>query len=298
MRRHLPPLNALKAFDAAARHLSVTAAADELCVTQGAVSKQIRQLESALGVGLFERKPNGITLTEAGAQYLPFVSAALDSLDSATEQLQRGTRQRERLLLSVTPSFTSSWLISRIHAFEQQHPHLQVDLITGDGRPDFSGTEVDLAIRCLRPERAGQYHRLLLSERLLLVASPDLLACTPVQQPVDILQHRLLTQVTRPGMWDEFLHTLGLDGSPARHGAGFEHFFMSIKATEEQLGLGLVPDFLAQESINEGRLINPLGLSMMSGFAYYLFCPGYKVELLKVIQFRDWLAQELISAPL
>ena len=298
MRRFLPPLNSLKAFEAAARHLSVTTAAEELCVTQGAVSKQIRQLESRLGVGLFERRANGILLTEAGQQYLPFVTAALDSLDSATEQLQRGTRQRERLLLSVTPSFTSSWLISRIHDFEQQYPHLQVDLISGDGKPDFAGTEVDMAIRCLLPERAGQYHRVLISERLMLVAAPDLLKMKPIQQPLDLLQHRLLTQVTRPGMWDEFLQQLGLEATHATYGAGFEHFFMSIKAAEEGLGLGLIPDFLAQESISKGQLVNPLGLSVMSGFAYYLFCPGYKAELLKVIQFRDWLAQELLSAPL
>lgn len=298
MRRYLPPLNALKAFEAAARHLSVTAAAEELCVTQGAVSKQIRQLESRLGTGLFERRANGIVLTDAGQQYLPFVSAALDSLDMATEQLQRGKQKRERLLLSVTPSFTSSWLISRIHDFENLYPSLQVDLLSGDGRPDFSGTEIDIAIRCLHPDRANHYHRLLLSERLLLLASPELLERKAIQQPLDLLQHRLLTQVTRPGMWDEFLATLGLDGEQAQHGAGFEHFFMSIKAAEEGLGIGLVPDFLAQESISKGRLVNPLGLSLMSGFAYYLFCPGYKSELLKVVQFRDWLAQELVSAAL
>lgn len=296
MRRHLPPLNSLKAFEAAARLLNVTAAAQELCVTQGAVSKQIRQLESRLNIGLFERRPNGIVLTVAGQQYLPFVSAALDSLDTATEQLKRGGHQRERLLLSVTPSFTSSWLISRIHDFEQQFPHIQVDLISGDGKPEFSGSEVDLAIRCLLPERAGQYHRVLLNERLLLVASPELLAGRVMQQPLDVLQHRLLTQTTRPGMWDEFLQQLGIEGMQAHHGAGFEHFFMSIKAAEESLGLGLIPDFLAQESISKGQLVNPLGLSVMSGFAYYLFCPGYKAEQLKVMQFRDWLAQELLSA--
>jgi len=295
MRRYLPPLNALKSFEAAARLLSVTDAAEELCVTQSAVSKQIRQLEQHLEQALFERKAKGIELTAAGRQYLPFVTAALDSLDSATEQLQLGATRKERLLLSVTPSFSSSWLISRIQAFEQDYPGLQVDLLSGDGKPDFAGTDIDSAIRCLPIGRENYQARLLLSERLLLVASPGLLESKPVTQPLDILQHRLLAQVTRPGMWDEFLQQLALDEQSKQLGAGFEHFFMSIKAAEEGLGLGLIPDFLAHESIHAGRLVNPLGLSIQSGFGYYLLCPGYKSGLRKVLLFREWLAQALLA---
>ena len=294
MRNALPPLNALKSFEATARHGSISKAAQELFVTQSAVSKQIKQLESSLGLALFIRKGQGVVLSEPGEQYLPVVSAALDSLNSASEALRKNPDQ-QRLKLDITPSFSNIWLIPRLHSFEQQQGNIRVELEIGDGQPDFSDTQADLAIRCLaEPPSSGGFGQLC-QERLVLVASPALLARQPLDYPEQLLQQRLLVQTTRQRMWDSFLAELGVDYHSAQHGMGFQHFFMSLRAAQEGLGVALIPDFLAADSLARGYLVNPLGLSQQSDFSYYWLSPGYKLQLAKVEMFQHWLAEQFSS---
>ncbi|EPJ50205.1 MAG: hypothetical protein OFPI_20620 [Osedax symbiont Rs2] len=298
MRDYLPPMQSLRSFEAAARLSSISKAAAELCVTQGAVSKQIKLLETFLSIALFTRGPSGVSLTAAGRNYFSSVSTALNQLNSSAEQLQNSPIQQQ-LLLDVIPSMTNIWLIPRIHSFEQRYPHLKVDLITGDGEPDFNLSQADISIRCLLPNNANGHILELAREKLLLVAAPQMLARQPIHVISDILQHRLLKQNTRPQLWDNFLQQQQFQpsqrpaGSKINFGIGFQHFFMSLKAAEEGLGLALIPDFLAASSIAEKRLINPLAISLETDYRYYLFSPSYKVELRKTIEFRQWLQGEL-----
>jgi len=296
MLKDIPPMQALKCFAAAARHLSISKAGDELCITQGAVSKQIKQLESLLGIALFIRTPKGLHLTDAGRQYFESVTQSLNILANACVTLQ-SVPEKQQLLIDVIPSMSHIWLIPRIHSFETRFKHLQLDLISGDGEPNFNSTQADLSIRSLNRKSATKDAIELFDERLLLVASPVLLEQSPINTIVDIFQHKLLVQNTRPLMWQRFIdeqyRKLDKDQSPFHVGIGFQHFFMSLKAAQEGLGLALIPDFLAQESLDNGVLINPLQLSMHSEYSYYLLSPSYKAQLSKVQLFSQWLIEEV-----
>ncbi|EPJ46751.1 MAG: hypothetical protein OFPII_18420 [Osedax symbiont Rs1] len=294
MRDYLPPMQALKSFAAAARLSSVSKAAKELCVTQGAVSKQIKLLEAFLSVPLFIRSAKGICLTTEGQLYLPTVIKVLSELNNSGESLQRNPKQQQ-LLLDVIPSMSNIWLIPRIHSFEDRYPHLKVDLINGDGSPDFNLSQADICIRCLLPAAALANSIELFKERLILVGAPQLIEKTSIRQPTDILQHRLLLQNTRPLMWNNFLIDQQLSTEELNLGMGFQHFFMALKAAEEGLGLALIPDFLASQSIQQGKLVNPLALSIETDYGYYLISPSYKTQLRKTQEFISWLQQELIE---
>jgi len=299
MLKDIPPMQALKCFAAAARHLSISKAGDELCITQGAVSKQIKQLESLLGIALFIRTPKGLHLTDAGRQYFESVTQSLNILANASATLQSDP-EKQQLLIDVIPSMSHIWLISRIHSFETRFKHLQLDLISGDGEPNFNSTQADLSIRSLNRKSAAKDAIELFNERLLLVASPVLLKQSPIKTIEDIFQHKLLVQNTRPLLWQRFIDEqdreidTNKEPSSLHLGIGFQHFFMSLKAAQEGLGIALIPDFLAQESLDKGVLINPLQLSMHSEFSYYLLSPSYKAQLSKVRLFSQWLIEEVI----
>lgn len=298
MRRNLPPLNAVKAFEIAARRLSFTQAADELSVTQSAVSKQVRILEDFLGAQLFERRPEGLCLTATGSRYLAAVSLAMDSLDQATTQVKGALDGKQNLRLDMLPSLSSIWLIPRLSDLESSYPNLNVELVTGEGVPDFAASEADLAIRCFSRERAPANASLLLTERLLLVGSAELLKQQPVQGLQDIGQHKLLAQTTRPEMWKQFFRQHNLNPSLIKTGIASQHFFMSLQSVKEGLGLALLPDFLVQQELQQGSLIAPMGLSMSSGFGYYMISPNHKRHQLKVRQFSQWLVDNLVSSQL
>ncbi len=296
MRRHLPPLNALKTFESAARHLSFTAAAEELCVTQSAVSKQIKQLELYLELRLFERQPVGLQLTAKGERYLTSISGAMDAIDQATAEVTGSGKATLRV--DMLPSFSSIWLIPRLQQFEQRYPELNVELVTGEGIPDFVASEADLAIRCFQQAKAPSKATLLLPERLLLVASVERLQQRPIHALSDIPHHKLLAQTTRPAMWQSFFQQLNLETELVDTGIAAQHFFMCLQSVKEGLGLGLLPDFLVQRELEAGRLVSPLGLSMVSGFGYYLVTPEHKRQQPKVRQFSQWLVDGLVHSQL
>ncbi len=295
MPRRLPPLNAVKAFEAAARHLSFTKAAEELNVTQGAISKQIRILESFLDTPLFERHAGGIALTEAGHQYMPVVAGVFDTLAYATRNLKDQVDASEPLLLNVIPSFASIWLLPRLNSFYERYPTIQVDIVTGDGQMNFANTNADVAIRCLHRDRAPLHAERILEEHLMVVAAPNLLEEKPIITPADLLQHRLLPHSTRPGQWSRVLESFGVNPELGNYGAGWEHFYMTLQAVRAGLGVGLVPDFLAEEAIRCGDLVNVLGVTIKSDYEYYWLCPGYKAGLHKVHVFHRWLLENLRS---
>lgn len=291
---NLPPIQALRSFEAAARLSSISLAALELCVTQGAVSKQVKQLEAMMGIALFIRSTKGLYLTEQGQSYFNSVVQSLNILSLAGDSLRCEPRQQQ-LLIDVIPSMSHIWLIPRIHSFEARFGHLKVDLICGDGDPDFNHSQADLSIRSFNVDAVPAASIELFSERLVLVAAPTLLKESPIAKLEDLLVHKLLQQNTRLQMWRRFFaeQKLNVADGQLTFGIGFQHFFMSLKAAEEGLGIALIPDFLARQSIAKGLLVNPLQLQMDSEYRYYLLSPSYKTKLNKVQLFNQWIIKEI-----
>jgi len=291
--RHLPPLNALRAFEAAARHLSFSQAAEELSVTQSAISKQVSLLESHLEVILFERQASRVRLTKQGATYLPSVTAAFDTLAEATREVAIKRGGQQTLNLDVIPSFASLWLIPRLQGFHQAHSNIEVELTAGDGPIQFANSKADLAIRCLPAHLAQGSARLLFKEKLLLVATNDFLTDNPISKPKDLLQQRVIPQTTRPALWDQFLEAQGYKRHNLQFAIRSEHFFISLQSVMASLGLGLLPDFLIQQQLQSGQLCHVMQLSYHTDYGYFALSPGYKTNLHKVQRFVNWLEMQI-----
>ena len=209
MHRRLPPLNALKAFEAAGRHGSFTLAAEELRVTHGAVSRHVQALEAWLGVPLFERHNRRVVLTEAGRSYLAEIGAALDRVALATaRQLERG--QARVLHVNTLATFTLRWLIPRLHAFQRAHPAIEVRLTTSTVPLAELAGPYDVAIRGGPDSRPGHVGQEFLTEERIPVCSPALLARLPLADPSQLARHTLLHAATLPGIWPQWLAAAGV----------------------------------------------------------------------------------------
>ncbi|MDG3084943.1 LysR substrate-binding domain-containing protein [Vibrio hannami] len=289
----LPSIKALRTFMAVASTMNFSKAADELAISQGAVSKQIATLERQLGQPLFHRHINGIELTNAGKRYLPKVSEALQIIQSSTANVLQSDKERDLLTINVTPSFASLWLIEKIEEFTKLYPHIQISIKTGDGPVKNSNSDHDVFIRCLPLSQHYEHARLLQKEILLLVASPSLMKKNPIRKQEDLARHDFIPQVTRPQLWEQFKSELKLDSEPDYRKVGYEHFFMSLTAVMDNRGLALLPDFMVKPMQKKGQLVNPLQMSMTSLFGYYVIVPSYKRGLRKVYDFENWLNSEL-----
>ncbi len=287
----LPSLNALRAFAAAGRHLSFTRAAEELRVTQGAVSRLVKQLEEDLGVVLFHRGPRGLELTEMGAAYLPALSDAFERLAAATRLVARSGRPANRLTITTLPTFAMRWFMPRLADFQRQHPEIAVDVTSADRPIDFAREAIDVGIQYgggdWPDDLAAEF---LFPETVILVGAPSLLKSRPVKKPEDVKRHTLLTHSTRPEAWAEWFTSAGLKQQQSRRGPAFEHFFMSIEAAVNGLGLALVPDFYVAGELREGRLIEPLpGQRVQRRGGYYLLHLRGREREPSIRAFRDWL---------
>ena len=289
MHRNLPTMSALKAFEASARSLSFSRAAEELFVTQGAVSKQVQQLEQLLDHNLFERLPSGLRLTAAGERYYPPVCQALEILQSHTAQLRQTDRQAAVVSLDISPSLSSLWLIPRLADFNAAQPQIHLDIRAGDGPLNPRTLDADLAIRCLP---LGNYadSRLLMPETLLLIANSNQPASATLDDPAALFQQPLIPHLTRPQLWLSLLADQFPDATEnLQFGPGFQHFYMTLEAVLHGAGLGLIPDFLAQSALARGEVVNPMGIRFASGYGYYLLLPPHKAALEKNGRVRDWL---------
>src|SRR6266496_3982445 len=217
MLRRLPPLNALKAFEAAARSESFTRAAEELCVTQGAVSHQVKALEARLGVKLFNRERQRLVITEAGRDYLAVVRDALDRIAVGTERLIQ--RQSSGVLtISTSPDFAAKWLVHRLGRFAEAHPHIDLRVSATMHHVDFAREEIDLAVRHGDGHWAGLDVVRLCSEELFVVCSPKLLSGRPrLRNPSDLLKFPLLHLDDRKD-WARWLETAGMEDAKVSHG--------------------------------------------------------------------------------
>ena len=292
-RPHLPSLGALAAFEAAARHGSFTRAAEELALTQGAVSRQVAGLEAQIGVRLFERVRQRVALTPAGAAYAVEVRAALRALSSATLNVMAFRGAGGVLNLAILPTFGTRWLIPRLPRFTEAHPNVTINFATRVRPFDFAREGHDAAIHFGGPTWPGARLHRLMGETIVPVASPALVARHGLTTPADVLAAPLLQQATRPRAWEQWLVENGLDPARATPGPRFEQFAMVAQAAQAGLGLAILPRFLVEDELRTGVLVAPFDAPSRSEEAYWLVYPEEKADLPAVAAFREWLLAEV-----
>ncbi|MFQ5993919.1 MAG: transcriptional regulator GcvA [Acidiferrobacterales bacterium] len=297
MIHRLPPLNALRAFAAAGRHLSFSRAAQELHVTPAAVSHQIKALEDYLGVSLFQRLNKALRLTEAGQACLPGVREGFERLSDAVEAVKAREAQRP-LTVSVAPSFAAKWLVPRLDRFRESHPGIDVRIDATHRLVDLAREDVDFGIRYGTGQYPGMHVERLLAEEVFPVCSPRLLhRAHPLRLPADLRWHTLL-HVARPVHdemepdWRMWLHAAGVDNVDAARGPQFSIASMAVQAAIEGQGVALAGRVLVTDDLVAGRLVRPFDLGFPVSFAYYLVCPTAGAEKQRVIAFREWLISE------
>jgi LysR family glycine cleavage system transcriptional activator len=292
MSRRLPPLNALPDFEAAARHLSFTKAAEELNVTHGAVSRQVKSLEEYLGVPLFRRLNRALRLTGEGQAYARSVRELLDALAEATRRTRK-TRETRGLTVSTTYSFTSGWLVPRLGRFRALHADIDVRLQANDQVIDFARDNVDLAIRYGRGQYPGLAAERLMGDDYAPVASPALLKGKhALKKPADLRHHVLLHEESNEVDWRMWLMAAGVEGVDASRGPIFSHSTMSIQAAIRGEGVALGRTALIEEELAAGQLVRLFALRLKADMAYYVVCPARALERPAVRAFRDWLLAE------
>jgi LysR family glycine cleavage system transcriptional activator len=289
MLRRLPPLNAVRAFEAVARNGSVTGAARELCVTQGAVSRHVTALESWLGTMLFNRTQRGVTLTAKGAAYFRTINGALDQIDFATRQVQ--SRPDANLLrLKLPPTFAIRWLVPRLAAFHALHPGLDVQITTSHDRADFDREDVDACIHSEPEARAGPGVRRLFGEVLLPVCSPGLMRRKPrLREPRDLARHQLLCSLNRPHDWPAWLAAAGAADIDGNGGLKFDNAALAYQAAIDELGVMVAQRALVEDDLAAGRLVAPFDLPVRTAGAYYLAYAPNRPRSARVAAFEDWI---------
>ena len=295
-RRRLPPLNALRAFESAARHLNFSRAAEELAVTPGAVSQQIQNLEDYVGAALFKRTPRGLLLTDSAQTALPALREAFDRLAEAASLLTAAVDGR-RLTLTAPPSFAAKWLVPRLGRFEAAHPQVDVWLSADMDLVDFAASDVDLAIRYGPGPYPGLEAIRLLNETVIPVMSPDLASANPVRAPADLARHVLLHDGSSNADescpdWQMWLAARGVRGVDATRGPRFNQSSLVIEAAMSGRGVALAKRTLAQDDLDAGRLVAPMPISTLIDFAYFLVHPKAKGRLPQVKSFVGWIRGE------
>jgi LysR family glycine cleavage system transcriptional activator len=295
-RRRLPPLNALRAFESAARHLNFSRAADELSVTPGAVSQQIQNLEDYIGAALFKRTPRGLLLTDAAQTALPALREAFDRLAEAASLLTAAVDGR-RLTLTAPPSFAAKWLVPRLGRFEAAHPQVDVWLSADMEVVDLAGGDIDLAIRYGAGAYPGLETQRLMPETVIPVMSPELHAATPLSEPPDLARHVLLHDGSPDADescpdWQMWLTARGIRGVDGTRGPRFNQSSLVIEAALAGRGVALAKRALAQDDLDAGRLVAPMAISTNVGFAYYVVHPKAKARLPQVKAFVAWILAE------
>jgi LysR family glycine cleavage system transcriptional activator len=291
MLRRLPPLNALKAFEAAARHESFTRAAEELCVTQGAVSHQVKALELQLGVKLFNRERQRLIITDAGREYLGVLRDSFDRIAVGTERLLQ--RQSSGVLtVSTSPDFAAKWLVNRLGRFAEDHPSIDLRVSATLQHVDFAREDVDLAVRHGDGTWPGLDVVRLAPEQLFAVCSPKLLVGrNRLTKPSDVLKVPLIHVDDRKD-WARWLEAAGVEGAELSHGPVLNRASMVIDAAIDGQGIALARTTLVAADLISGRLVRPFADELRLAKSYWIICPKATTTLPKIVTFRDWLLAE------
>ncbi|WP_250504729.1 transcriptional regulator GcvA [Caballeronia sp. AZ7_KS35] len=287
--RKLPPLNTLRAFDAAARHRSFTLAGAELCVTHGAISKQVQLLETWLGVQVFVRTNRSIALTEDGSRFHAEISLVLDRIARSAHAL-RDRESPRQLLVDSLPTFAVRWLIPRLSAFTALHPNIEIRLTTSNEPIATTTNPYDVAIRGGPESHGGLVSDRFLDEYRTPVCAPELIEHTPLREPADLLEHTLLHAATLPSLWSNWLAVAGAADIEPASSMVFEHFFQSIQASIERLGVAIGPSALVERELREGRLVAPFPNIHLPARSYYWYCSESLIADPTAQTFCSWLS--------
>jgi DNA-binding transcriptional LysR family regulator len=291
MRRKIPSTTGLICFEAAARHESFTKAALELSLTQGAVCRQIASLETFLNIELFRRSRRGVKLTEAGLSYSRRVAEQLDAVERDTLSVMSQTGAAS-LEIAVVPTFGTQWLVPRLKHFFALHPEISVNL-TNRTRPFlFADTAFDAAIYFGDAEWSGTQAHRLMGESAMPVCSSALLRGRAQLDAIDLAKLPLLQQSTRPYAWRQWFGSLGMSVARDMTGPRLELFSMLAQAAMHDMGIALIPPFLIEEPLAQGRLVIAHPHALHSSKAYYLMLPERKLESTALQAFRVWLGAE------
>ena len=293
MLRRLPSLNALKAFEAAARHESFTRAAEELFVTQGAVSHQVKALEAALGFKLFSREHQRLVITGAGREYLHVVRDAFDRIALGTARLTQ-RQSSGALTVSTSPDFAAKWLVHRLGRFAQAHPGIDLRISATMHHVDFAREDVDMAVRHGTGEASwqGLHGERLATEKLFAVCSPSLLrGKNRALRAADVLALPLL-HLDDHGGWRRWLEAARVKAPKTLHGIVLNRASMAIDAAIDGQGIALARSTLAAWDLVNGRLVAPFALALPLTSAYWIVAPQATAELPKIATFRKWLLAE------
>jgi LysR family glycine cleavage system transcriptional activator len=304
MPRNLPPLNSIRAFEATARHLSFSKAADELAVTPAALSHQVRALEERLGLQLFHRRARGIELTESARLIYPGIHAAFETMKGALQRLDRA-KLDNILVVSATPGFTVKWLVPRLQRFLDAHPEIDARISASLGLANFGADGVDVAIRyvvgTLPPP---EFHvEKLMEDTVLPLCSPRLRdGPAPLRRPEDLARHTLIhvelpPPFPSPPGWVDWLARVGVDSVDASRGLRFNASDHAIDAAVEGAGVVLGHRTIALNDLQAGRLVVPFGPELPAGGrGYHLVCRHGDENRPKIRAFRDWLFAEIATA--
>jgi len=297
LRRLHPPTHLLRAFVAAARQSSISRAADELHLTQSAVSKQVLELEGLLGMDLFLRVRGRLVLSPAGQRYLPGVSQALSLLESTTLELIAHQGKGGVLNLSTLPTFGAKWLIPRLPAFQEAHPDVSLNFIPFGKGYDFALPELDCAIRWGEGTWPGARAHFLTGNEVVLIASPQPGVSQRLRRHGDIRKHVLLHHVTDPVAWTRWCEAYGVRHPNPMAGPKLDQMASIIRAVMAGMGLGLVPRCLVQDDLDKGFVVTPFDEALTVSTGYYLCYPEVKAQVPAVVAFRDWIVERASQAP-
>ena len=299
--RRLPPLNSIRAFEATARHLSFSKAADELNVTPGAVSQQVKVLEDYLSLKLFKRKNRMILLTDEAQVCLPLITEGLDKMSQAID-LIRELNSDKPLTITASPTFASRWLLPRLSSFQQAHPDIDVRIDASNDLADLVNDDIDIGIRFGTGDYPGLEADYLFSQNVIPVCNPALLMGeTKLEKPEDLKNHTLLhahgdyffidsTHVD----WEMWFATVGTKGIDARHGLHFSQHNLLVEAAIRGQGVALVGDVVVNEELKTGQLVKLFeDTDIPLKFSYYLIYSNAKSNLPRIQVFRQWLLDEV-----
>lgn len=295
MKRFLPSLPALQAFEAAARLLNFTKAADELGMTQGGISRHVIGLEQFLGLRLFERAGSNLILSEIGAVYYEDVVQILARLEEASIDAVRGRRAGDALIIGSTPTLASAWLVPRMRQFVRRFPDIPFELMTVTDSIDLDKSPVDIAIM----RGAGQWHGRaikLFEEELAVVASPELLPPGSPAEFLDFARLPTLQNASRPSLWLTWLRVSGIAHGGTIQGNRFSHSALLLRAAVQGMGLAVIPRHYITTELDDGLLHLPFGAAVRSGEAIWMVNAERKAQKPQLKVFRDWLGQMMTRA--
>ncbi len=294
-RRRMPPLNPLRAFEAAARHASFTRAAEELNVTQGAVSRQVKALEGHLGFSLFERTGKGLELSQKGRTYVGSLTTAFEQIARATDELIT-TSTHTVLTIRGYTTFLVRWLIPLLPEFQIKHPNIEIRLVSASDPVDFGRDNVDIGIRYGNGRWNGLSTDLLFFDSLVPVCSPTLMQTMDLRTPGDLARSTLLHLNLRRSDWPDWLAGAGYEHLEVANNLFFEDLGVVHQCALAGMGLAIAQQTYIRSDLASGKLVAPFSFVLNRPKGYFLVCPKDRQNVTKIVTFRNWLLERITTS--